>query len=42
MNIIFAFTVFYKQIYNCVKIKHVGLHSIGTNHKKFGGKKRKE
>jgi hypothetical protein len=25
---------------NCAKIEHVGLHSVGTHHKKFGGKRK--
>jgi hypothetical protein len=30
-----------KHFYNCAKIKHVSVHNIGTNHKKFGWKKEK-
>jgi hypothetical protein len=30
-----------KHFYNCAKIEHVGLHSVVTNHKKFGGTKKK-
>jgi hypothetical protein len=26
-----------KHCYNCPKMVHVGLHSVGTYHKKFGG-----
>jgi hypothetical protein len=30
-----------KHFYNCVKMEHVGLHSVGTNHKKFGWENKK-
>jgi hypothetical protein len=30
-------TSYCKHWYNCPKIVHVGLHSVGTYHKKFGG-----
>jgi hypothetical protein len=30
-----------KHFYNCAKIEHICLHSVGTNHKKFGGKIKK-
>jgi hypothetical protein len=30
-----------KHFYNCVKMEHIGLHSVGTYHKKFGWKKKK-
>jgi hypothetical protein len=29
-------TSYWKHCYNCPKIVHVGLHSVGTYHKKFG------
>jgi hypothetical protein len=28
-----------KHFYNCAKMKHVSLHSVGTYHKKFGWEK---
>jgi hypothetical protein len=31
-----------KHFYNCAKMEHVSLHSIGTYHKKFGWKKIKK
>jgi hypothetical protein len=31
-----------KHFDNCVKIEHVGLHIVGTHHKKFGGKKKRK
>jgi hypothetical protein len=30
-------TSYCKHCYNCPKMVHVGLHSVGTYHKKFGG-----
>jgi hypothetical protein len=30
-----------KHFYNCARIEHVGIHSVGTKHKKFGWKKEK-
>jgi hypothetical protein len=30
-----------KHFYNCAKIEHVSLYSVGTNHKKFGWEKKK-
>jgi hypothetical protein len=30
-------TSYCKHCYNCSKMVHVGLHSVGTYHKKFGG-----
>jgi hypothetical protein len=32
-------TRYWKHSYNCPQMVHVGLHSVGTNHKKFGGQK---
>jgi hypothetical protein len=31
-----------KHFYNCPKMVHIGLHSVGTYHKKFGWQKRKK
>jgi hypothetical protein len=31
----------WKQCYNCPKMVHVGLHSVWTYHKKFGGQNKK-
>ena len=30
-----------EHFHNCAKIEHYGLYNIGTHHKKFGGKKKK-
>jgi hypothetical protein len=30
-----------KHFYNCAKMVHVGLHSVGTYHKKSGKKNKK-
>jgi hypothetical protein len=30
-----------KHFYNCTKMVHVGLHSVGTYHKKFGCQNKK-
>jgi hypothetical protein len=35
------FNSYRKHFYNCTKMVHVGLHSVGTYHKKFGWKKGK-
>jgi hypothetical protein len=29
-----------KHFYNCAKIEHIGLYTVGTHHKKFGKKKK--
>jgi hypothetical protein len=34
-------TSYRKHYYNCPKMVHVGLHSVGTYHKKFGGQNKK-
>jgi hypothetical protein len=34
-------TNYWKHCYNCPKMVHVGLHSVGTYHKKFGGQNKK-
>jgi hypothetical protein len=34
-------TSYRKHCYNCPKMVHVGLHSVGTYHKKFGGQNKK-
>jgi hypothetical protein len=34
-------TSYCKHCYNCPKMVHVGLHSVGTYHKKFGGQNEK-
>jgi hypothetical protein len=34
-------TSYCKHCYNCPKMIHVGLHSLGTYHKKFGGQNKK-
>ena len=34
-------TSYRKQFSNCLKMVHVGLHSVGTYHKKFGDQNKK-
>jgi hypothetical protein len=34
-------TSYWKYSYNCPKMVHVGLYSVGTYHKKFGGQNKK-
>jgi hypothetical protein len=35
------YTSYRKHFYNCPKMVHVGLHSVGTYHKKFGWENKK-
>jgi hypothetical protein len=35
-------TSYWKHCYNCPKMVHVGLHSVGTYHKKFGDQNKKK
>jgi hypothetical protein len=34
-------TSYRKQFYNCLKMVHVGLYSVGTHHKKIGRENKK-